>query len=63
MIKNKKKIVKIESGKVYHVPLSWFIKSKSIYVQKSDGLFHLMFPNIRDYFAPSNLETNDFKHV
>ncbi len=43
----------IESGKIFYVPLSWFLEEKAIYIEKGDRNFHLLFPNIREYFNPS----------
>jgi hypothetical protein len=60
-LKNASKLVVVESGKIFHVPLSWFLKSKSIYVQKRDGNLHPLFNNIREYFAPSSSKNED-KH-
>lgn len=56
-------MITIEPGKIFYVPLTWFIKEKSIYIQKRDGNFHLLYPNIREYFAPSSLKTTNHNHI
>lgn len=56
-------IVRIEPGQVFHVPLSWFVKERSIYIMKKSGNFHLLFPNIREHFMPSNLDENYSKRL
>jgi hypothetical protein len=30
----------VESGRVFYVPLVWFIENRAIYMQRQDGDFH-----------------------
>ena len=48
------RVTLIAPGTVFHVPLSWFLEEKSLYVQRADGNFHRLFTNVRETFAPSN---------
>ena len=42
--------VVVQSGKVFYVPLTWFLEERAIFIQKADGNYHELFPNIREYF-------------
>lgn len=46
---NRRKV--IAPNKVFYVPLSWYLKRKSIYVLQK-GRFQLLFPDIREHFNP-----------
>ncbi len=51
----------VESGRVFYVPLIWLMESRAIYMQRQDGNFHQLFPDIREYFQPN--PENSFAHI
>ena len=51
----------VESGRVFYVPLIWFIENRAVYMQRSDGDFHQLFPDVREYFQPK--PDNQYAHI